>query len=325
MPPDIHGSHSGRAELLDILREHAALLVLTATYVGAGLALGVTHVTPRSVGDFSQSLLLQLSAILGTGVVAVTLLRARLRVRAADGSRLNGWRGWAEAWRTERHGPLSSKRVGGFLLVLLVLPLFARAFIGWKAAIPSFNPFSWDPLFAAWDAALHGGGHPWQILQPLLGRSTIGTFSALSGGIVVGLLITPLIASISEDSMSAVPRGMREGAYAMGATKFEVVRKVVFPAAISGIMASIILATSRAIGETMAVVLAAGGQPQLTLDPTESVQTMTASIIQISTGDTPQGSIQFKSLFAVAATLFTLTLALNLISNWVVRRFRTAY
>jgi phosphate transport system permease protein len=164
-----------------------------------------------------------------------------------------------------------------------------------------------------------------QILVPLLGKENIGTFSALSAGIVVGILITPLIASISEDAMSAVPRGMREGAYAMGATKFEVVRKVVFPAAISGIMASIILATSRAIGETMAVVLAAGGQPQLTLDPTESVQTMTAFIIQISTGDTPQGSIQFKSLFAVAATLFTLTLALNLISNWVVRRFRTAY
>lgn len=164
-----------------------------------------------------------------------------------------------------------------------------------------------------------------QLLVPLLGKENIGTFSALSAGLVVGLLITPLIASISEDAMSAVPRGMREGAYAMGATKFEVVRKVVFPAAISGIMASIILATSRAIGETMAVVLASGGQPQLTLDPTESVQTMTHFIIQISTGDTPQGSIQFKSLFAVAATLFVMTFALNLISNWVVRRFRTAY
>ena len=162
------------------------------------------------------------------------------------------------------------------------------------------------------------------LLKPIFGDS-IGTFSALSAGIVVGVLITPLIASISEDAMRAVPRGLREGAYAMGATKFEVVRKVVFPAALSGIMASIILAASRAVGETMAVVLAGGTRPQLTLNPLESVQSMTAFIIQISLGDTPQDSIQFKSLFAVAATLFVMTLILNLISNRVVSRFRTGY
>jgi phosphate transport system permease protein len=164
-----------------------------------------------------------------------------------------------------------------------------------------------------------------QVLQPILGKENIGLFSALSAGIVVGLLITPLIASISEDSMRAVPRALREGAFAMGATRFEVVRKVVFPAAISGIMASIILAMSRAIGETMAVVLAGGTKPQLTFDPTQSVQTMTAFIAQISIGETAQGSIEFKSLFAVGATLFVLTLVLNLLSSWVVRRFRTVY
>ncbi|MCI0581274.1 MAG: phosphate ABC transporter permease subunit PstC [Chloroflexi bacterium] len=163
-----------------------------------------------------------------------------------------------------------------------------------------------------------------QILKPLLGDE-IGTFSALNGGIVVGILITPLIASISEDAMRAVPRGMREGAFAMGATKFEVIRKVVFPAALSGIMASIILAMSRAIGETMAVVLTVGTKPQFTFDPTESIQTMTAFIVQISIGETAQGSIEFKSLFAVGATLFVVTLVLNLLSGWVVRRFRTAY
>jgi phosphate transport system permease protein len=164
-----------------------------------------------------------------------------------------------------------------------------------------------------------------QLLRPLLGPENIGIFSALSGGIVVGLLITPLIASISEDAMRAVPRGLREGAFAMGATRFEVVRKVVFPAAISGIMASIILAMSRAIGETMAVVLTVGTKPQLTFDPTESVQTMTAFIVQISIGETAQGSVEYKSLFAVGATLFVMTFALNLLSGWVVRRFRTAY
>jgi len=163
------------------------------------------------------------------------------------------------------------------------------------------------------------------ILIPLIGPDNIGVFSALSAGIMVGVLVTPLIASISEDAMRAVPRGLREGAYAMGATKFEVVRKVVFPAALSGIMASIILAMSRAIGETMVVVLAAGTKPQLSLNPLESVQTMTAFIVQISLGDTPQGSVQFLSLFAVAMVLFVMTFVLNLISGWFVRRYRTAY
>ena len=164
-----------------------------------------------------------------------------------------------------------------------------------------------------------------QLLRPILGAENIGGFSALAGGIVVGVLVTPLIASISEDAMRAVPRGMREGAYAMGATKFEVIRKVVIPAAISGIMASIILAMSRAIGETMAVLLAVGTKPQFSFDPTESIQTMTAFIAQIAVGETAQGSIEFKSLFAVGATLFAMTLVLNLLSSWFVRRYRTAY
>ena len=163
------------------------------------------------------------------------------------------------------------------------------------------------------------------LLRPLLGSDNIGTFSALSGGIVVGLLITPLIESISEDSMRAVPRGLREAAFAMGATRFEVVRKVVFPAAISGIMASIILALSRAVGETMAVALTVGTKPQFAFDPTQSVQTMTAFIAQISIGETSQGSIEFQSLFAVGATLFVITFALNILSNRIVRRYRTAY
>ena len=162
------------------------------------------------------------------------------------------------------------------------------------------------------------------VLKPIFGDD-IGIFSALAGGIVVGILITPLIASISEDAMRAVPRGLREGAYAMGATKFEVVRKVVLPAAVSGVMASIVLAMSRAVGETMAVVLAVGTRPQLTLNPLESVQTMTAFIVQITQGETSQGSVQFLSLFAVAMVLFAITFALNLVSAWFVRRYRTAY
>jgi phosphate transport system permease protein len=161
------------------------------------------------------------------------------------------------------------------------------------------------------------------LLKPIL--PTIGTFNLLSAGIVVGLLITPLVGSLSEDALRAVPRGLREGAFAMGATRFEVVRRVVFPAALSGIMASIILAMSRAVGETMAVVLAMGFNPQLTIDPRQQGGTMAGFIAQITSGDTPQESIQFKSLFAVALVLFTITLILNLVSNRVVARYRNRY
>ncbi len=164
-----------------------------------------------------------------------------------------------------------------------------------------------------------------EVLRPLIGADNIGLFSVLNGGIMVGLLVTPLIASISEDAIRAVPRGLREAAFAMGATRFEVVRKVVGPAALSGIMASIILAMSRAIGETMIVVLCVGTKPQFSFDPLQSIQTMTAFIVQITTGETAQGSVEYKSLFAVGAVLFMLTLGLNLLSGWVVRRFRTAY
>ncbi|MFZ9268102.1 MAG: phosphate ABC transporter permease subunit PstC [Candidatus Limnocylindrus sp.] len=166
------------------------------------------------------------------------------------------------------------------------------------------------------------------VITPLL-KATIlpelGTFSALSAGIVVGILILPLIASLTEDALRAVPRGLREGSYAMGATRWETIRRVLLPAALSGIAAAVILAMSRAIGETMAVVLAAGTNPQLTIDPTESVQTMTAFIVQISLGDTPADSLQFKALFAVGATLFAMTFALNMISSWIVARYRNEY
>lgn len=166
------------------------------------------------------------------------------------------------------------------------------------------------------------------VITPLL-KATIlpelGTFSALSAGIVVGILILPLIASLTEDALRAVPRGLREGSYAMGATRWETVRRVLLPAALSGIAAAVILAMSRAIGETMAVVLAAGTNPQLTIDLTESVQTMTAFIVQISLGDTPADSLQFKALFAVGATLFAMTFALNMISTWIVSKYRNEY
>jgi phosphate transport system permease protein len=125
--------------------------------------------------------------------------------------------------------------------------------------------------------------------------------------------------------MSAVPGSLREGAFAVGATKFEVATRVVVPAALSGIAASFILAVSRAIGETMIVALAAGGTPNLTWDPLESVQTMTAYIVQVSLGDTPQGSLEFKTIFAVGMALFLMTLAMNVASQYLLHRFREVY
>jgi len=166
------------------------------------------------------------------------------------------------------------------------------------------------------------------VITPLLKATVLpdlGTFSALSAGIVVGILVLPLVASLTEDALRSVPRSLREGSYALGATRRETVIRVLLPAALSGIAAAVILAMSRAVGETMAVVLAAGTNPQFTLDPTKSVQTMTAFIVQISLGDTPTESIQFKALFAVGATLFAITFTLNIISAWIVRRYRNVY
>jgi phosphate transport system permease protein len=162
------------------------------------------------------------------------------------------------------------------------------------------------------------------ILQDLLGLN-VNVFNALSAGLVMGFMIVPTIASISEDSMRAVPQGLREGAFGLGATKRQVSTRVVFPAAISGIMASIILAISRAIGETMAVVLIVGSKPQFTFDPRESIQTMTAFIAATAQGDVATGTVAYKTIFAVGATLFVMTLAMNLVAIRLVRRFREVY
>jgi phosphate transport system permease protein len=150
-------------------------------------------------------------------------------------------------------------------------------------------------------------------------------FNAASASIVVGVMIIPTVSSLSEDALRAVPDALREGAYGLGATKLEVSTRVVVPSALSGIIASFILAISRAIGETMAVTIAAGNLPNLTADPLRSIQTMTAYIVQVSLGDTPQGTTVYKTLFAVAMTLFLITLGMNVLSQWVLARFREEY
>ena len=165
------------------------------------------------------------------------------------------------------------------------------------------------------------------VVTPLLKNfiPELSTYNGLSAGLVMGIMILPLIASLSEDAMTAVPVSLREGAYGLGATKFEVAWKVVFPAALSGIIASVILALSRAVGETMIVAVAAGQSPNFTFNPTETMETMTAYIVQVSLGDTPTGSLAYRTIFAVGATLFVMTFLMNLVSQWVVRRFREVY
>src|SRR5580692_4469713 len=153
----------------------------------------------------------------------------------------------------------------------------------------------------------------------------VQVFNAASAGIVVGIMIIPIVSSLSEDALRAVPQALREAAYALGSTKYHVSTRVVVPAALSGILASFLLAISRAVGETMAVAIAAGQSPTMTLNPFQSVETMTAFIVNVSFGDRPQGSLEWKSLFAVAMTLFVMTLAMNVVSQMIMRRFREVY
>ncbi|MFD3005348.1 phosphate ABC transporter permease subunit PstC [Thermus tengchongensis] len=164
-------------------------------------------------------------------------------------------------------------------------------------------------------------------VTPLLQRviPDLNIFNPLSAGLVMGFAIIPYISNVAADAMESVPRSIREAAYALGARPYEVALRVVFPAAISGIIAAIILATSRAIGETMIVAIAAGQRPTLTLDPRETIATMTSYIVQAATGDQPTGSTAYYALFAVGFTLFLLTLFLNILAQWVVERYRERY
>lgn len=210
----------------------------------------------------------------------------------------------AAVYLSEYATPRVRKTVKPVLEILAGIPTVAIGFFAVSFILPEI-------IQRFWPGDLLGG-----VEKPFL---------ALAGGLGVGLMIVPIIASISEDAMSSVPGGLREGAYAMGATRLEVATRVVFPAAISGIVASIVLAISRAVGETMVVLLAAGSTPNFTLLPNEAVQTITAYIATTATGDISTGSIDYKAVFAVGTVLFAMTLVMNMISIRLVRRFREVY
>ena len=150
-------------------------------------------------------------------------------------------------------------------------------------------------------------------------------FNALSAGLVMGIMIIPFVSSLTEDALISVPNSLRQASYALGATKFETSVKVVVPAALSGIVAAFILGLSRAIGETMLVTIAAGATPNLTFNPIESIQTMTAYIVQLALGEAAHGSVEYQSIYAVGILLFIITFAMNTLGHWVVRRWRNVY
>jgi phosphate transport system permease protein len=164
------------------------------------------------------------------------------------------------------------------------------------------------------------------VVTPLLQMIVpdLGGFNALSPGIVMGIMITPMIASLTEDALYAVPKGLREASYALGASRVPTIWRVVVPAAMGGIAASVILAISRAVGETMIVAIAAGQEPRLTLDPRVPIETMTAYIVQVSMGDIPAGTLEYRTIFVVGTALFLMTLCMNVLSYRLAKRFRGA-
>jgi len=189
------------------------------------------------------------------------------------------------------------------LEILAGIPTVVYGFFG----LFFITPYVIDPIFAGW-----------------LGFK-VGAYNALAGGIVVGIMIVPMICSLSEDALRSVPVSLREAGYALGSTKFDVSVKVVLPAAFSGIVAAFLLAVSRAIGETMAVAMCCGNQPNLTINPLEGIQTMTSFIVNMSMGEAEVGSTIYKSLYAVALSLFIMTLLMNIVSQFVMRRYREVY
>jgi phosphate transport system permease protein len=163
------------------------------------------------------------------------------------------------------------------------------------------------------------------LLRGIFGADTVSIYNMASAGIVIGILILPFISTVSEDALNAVPNSLREAAYGLGATRLETAIKVVVPAAFSGIVAAVILAASRAIGETMVVAIASGAGPNFTFNPFQAAETMTGHIVRISGGDLSYDSVDYNSIFAIGLMLFLITLILNIISNRIVRRYREIY
>jgi len=211
---------------------------------------------------------------------------------------------------SEFASPKFRKTIKPMLEILAAIPTVVYGFF----ALMTVTPFLQEIFLTLQNIPIVGG-----IIPELSG------FNSLSAGIVMGIMIIPMISSLSEDAMYAVPKTMKEASYGMGATKFQTAFRIVIPAAFSGIVVSVILGIARAIGETMIVAIAAGQQPRLTFDPTVPVETITAYIVQVSSGDVQHGSLEYKTIYAAGITLFVLTFALNSVSFMIKRKFQQKY
>jgi phosphate transport system permease protein len=303
----------------------------------APVTFDLSRSSPRNVSEQVVGVLLwtcgALSILTTVGIVAVLIQQAAVFFSHVPVTDFLLGTTWTALFKTPQYGVLPL--VGGTLIIALIAMLVAVP-LGLMSAIylseyaaprvremlkPALELLAGIPTIVYGFFAVTFI-RP-EVLKPLF--PDIGPFSALAAGVAVGILTIPLVASLSEDAMRAVPRTLREGGYALGATKLEVSWQIVVPAAFSGVIASIILAMSRAIGETMIVALAAGSKPQLTANPLEPMQTMTGYIVQAFSGDVVVGSPPYLSLFAVGLLLFFMTLALNVLSQWAVGRFREVY
>ena len=309
-------------------------MILPSTLHGGqrGWTRNISH-SPRERLIGGLLLLCALISVLTTlSIVTVLFIEALGFFRAVSLFELLGETRWTPQFAEQHFGiwPL----VTGTLLVtvlsaLVALPLGLASAVYLAAYAPGPVRRIIKPgleLLAGVPTVVYGY-FALTFVTPLLQQVLPGlqVYNALSAGIVVGVMILPMIASLSEDALRAVPQALAEGAYALGTTKIEVVSRVIVPAALSGIAAAFILALSRAIGETMIVTLAAGATPKLTLSPLESIQTLTAYLVQVSLGDTSQGTVVYQSLFAVGLILFLLTLGMNVLARYVVRRFGERY
>ena len=311
--------------------------MLGASEPPRGLGLGRPHAVARQARErFVGRLLFAFSAvsILTTvGIVAVLLKEAFAFFRQVSPIEFLTRTKWTPLFLSDPHYGVLPLLAGSALIALgaaiVALPLgLASAIYLSEYAKPRVRAIL-KPLLEilAGIPTVVYGYFALTFVTPILKAIWPSTdyFNAASASIVMGVMIIPMVSSLSEDALSAVPRTLREGAYALGATKVEVATRTVVPAALSGIIASFILAISRAIGETMIVTIAAGATPNLTLNPLRSMQTMTAYIAQVIQGEAAQGSIEYRTIFAVGLTLFCITLLMNIISNAVLARYREVY
>jgi len=267
------------------------------------------------------------SVLVTAGIVAVLLVESLAFFREVSLGSFLGDTQWTPLFAEKHYGiwPLFSGTVLTTVIALIVAVPFGLLAAVYLSELASERARQWlKPLLEvlAGVPTVVYGYFALTLVTPLLQRVVPGLagFNALGPGIVMGIMIVPIVASLSEDALYAVPVSLREGALALGASRVATIVRVVIPTAFSGIAASVILGLSRAVGETMIVAIAAGQQPRLTLDPRVPVETMTAYIVQVSLGDTPTGTIEYRTIFAVGLALFSMTLVLNTISYWLRRR-----